>query len=132
MKTLTTPPPAEQATKTTFCIDCGEAITGENSPCTPAHCQFEGVEDEIVVMFSLNSVYLSTEVWVSPSTHLETVVEAAAAQIEEEGIDLSEAEFWSICHKAVSTPENGYVLVNRPVIMASQIPFLVELSGLWS
>lgn len=89
-----------------FCIDCGEHMNTPDAPCTPAHCQYEGVNGLLTVMFSFGPARVSYEIEVCPSTPLQAVVEIALEDLEETGIDTDLLELTHIWHRGNSIRGN--------------------------
>jgi hypothetical protein len=118
MKTLTTPPPAEQATDFGFCSDCGSPLTLEDVLCELERCEFAEIEDLMYVAFFDEEFFFSTQVWVSRTADLEVVVDVAVMQFEERGIDVSEMELLHIHHMAEDTPGIGIKFFDKPEVLA--------------
>lgn len=104
-------------TITDTCNDCGEPMNTSDAPCTPAHCQYEGIERLLVVTFTDGEDVCGTRFWASPSIDLEMVVEIALVFFEETGLDLSEWELLHIHQIGEETPE-GFTTCTPPVELA--------------
>ena len=98
MTTLTNPASAPLTNALQLCIDCGEQMNIPDSPCTPAHCQYEGIEHLLKITFSDDDVRVIYEDFFAPSTDTEIVLRASSELLAERGLNVDAFSDISVQH----------------------------------